>query len=273
MAKSSAHPARFREGDDSSCTRRRAREYSFSARRRRRLTHLVVVGSVGLLGLIVAEGFTPRHALFPAPPTSAVPPTGPVASGPAVTPPTGGSDHSIAHRLDRLERRMATVEGEGQALMTLHRRSIVPVVALLERRTAGDSATARRAALALVREGRAAGVDPRLLAAVLLVENPWLDPAARSPVGAIGLMQVMPFHAGRWGCEGEDLEHPETNICHGARILAAAIRRTRNLETALLRYNGCLYGTNTPDCHQYPHWVYGRSGPHWMAGIGADLPS
>lgn len=267
MAISSAHPARGCEGNASSGTRRRPREYRFAARRRRRLSHLVVIGSVGVLGLIAVEGFTPRRVLFPAPPTS------PGASGPAVTAPVGAADRSIAQRLDRLERRIASVEAEGQALMIFHRRSIAPVTALLERRTAGDPATARRAALALVREGRAAGVDPRLLTAVLLVENPWLDPAARSPVGAIGLMQVMPFHAGRWGCQGDDLEHPETNICHGARILAAAIRGTRNLETALLRYNGCRYGTNTRDCRQYPHWVYGRSGPAWMAGIGADLPS
>lgn len=261
MAMTSQRPARFGEGNASTCTRRYSREYSFAARRRRRLSRLAVGGSLALAALMTVEGFLPRSA--PSDLLSIFPPTGPVAM----------TDRAPNHPLDRLERRMETLEAEGQELRTLHRRSVVPVAALLERRTAGDSVTARRAALALVREGRAAGVDPRLLAAVLLVENPWLDPAARSPVGAIGLMQVMPFHAGRWGCAGDDLEHPETNICHGARILAAAIRRTRDLEAALLRYNGCVYGTNTPDCRQYPHWVYGRSGPTWMAGIAADLPS
>jgi soluble lytic murein transglycosylase-like protein len=222
---------------------------------------LVAGAFLTCLALIAAAGSTPRSR------PSAVPAVDRVGSREVAL------DDDLAHRLDGVEQHMAAVEAQGRALMRLHRQRIAPVAALLERRTAGDSATARRTALALVREGHAAGVDPRLLAAVLLVENPWLDPAARSPAGAVGLMQIMPFHAGRWGCEGNDLEHPETNICHGARILAEAIRRTQNLETALLRYNGCRLGTNTPDCRQYPLWVYGRAGPEWMTGIGADLPS
>jgi hypothetical protein len=213
------------------------------------------------LALIAAAGSTPRYR------SSSVP------TGDGVTARDAASDDGLAHRLDRVEQHMAAVEAQGRALMRLHRQRVAPVAALLERRTAGDSATARRTALALVREGHAAGVDPRLLAAVLLVENPWLDPAARSPVGAVGLMQIMPFHAGRWGCQGDDLEHLETNICHGARILAEAIRRTHDLDSALLRYNGCRLGINTPDCRQYPLWVYGRAGPEWMTGIEADLPS
>jgi soluble lytic murein transglycosylase-like protein len=169
--------------------------------------------------------------------------------------------------LARLEVRAATVEERARSLASFHDEHVEPLVAMLETNSSGDAASIRRAAVALVREGRSEGIDPRLLTAVLLVENPWLDPGVRSPVGAVGLMQVMPFHAGHWGCPGEDLTHPETNICHGTRILAEALRRTRDLDTALLRYNGCRYGTNTPDCHDYPQWVYGRAGPAWMAEI------
>jgi soluble lytic murein transglycosylase-like protein len=118
---------------------------------------------------------------------------------------------------------------------------------------------ASQIAVALVREGRRTDLDARLLLAVLLVENPWLDGQARSFMGAVGLMQVMPFHAGAWGCPGADLTDPDINICHGASILAhAIILADGDLDQALLRYNGCVLGTNTPDCHRYPEWVRSR---------------
>ena len=111
-------------------------------------------------------------------------------------------------------------------------------------------------ALALVREGRRSGLDPLLLLAVMLVENEPMDPQARSSVGAVGLMQVMPFHSGGWGCEGDDLTDAAVNICHAARILAHEVGLSPgNLDRALLRYNGCVRGTNTPSCHLYPSKV------------------
>lgn len=123
-----------------------------------------------------------------------------------------------------------------------------------------DPHLARRIALSLVREAGKTGLDPNLLLAVLLVENPALDPNARSFVGAAGLMQVMPLHRGQWpGCTG-DLADVETNICYGARIFADNLRRHGNVERALLGYNGCVRGTNTPNCHQYPNHVYARAG-------------
>jgi soluble lytic murein transglycosylase-like protein len=123
-----------------------------------------------------------------------------------------------------------------------------------------DAALVRRIAVALVREGRAAGVDPQLLLSVLLVEDPELAPDAVSPVGAVGLMQIMPSHAGGWGCDSGDLFDPDVNICHGARILAHYLEASEgDLEVALLRYNGCVHGTNTPDCHLYPTKVYRRA--------------
>jgi soluble lytic murein transglycosylase-like protein len=124
-----------------------------------------------------------------------------------------------------------------------------------------DERLARRVATALSAESRRTDIDARLLLAVLLVENPWIDPKARSPVGAQGLMQVMPLHLGNWKpCEPR-LDDVEANICHGARIFAYYLRRENgNIERALLRYNGCVHGTNTPNCHSYPVQVLARAG-------------
>ncbi len=74
-------------------------------------------------------------------------------------------------------------------------------------------------------------------------------------------MQVMPFHAGSWSACGNDLEDVDSNVCHGARIFAHYYRSSGgNLDRALLRYNGCVNGTNTPDCHQYPNHVFAHAG-------------
>jgi soluble lytic murein transglycosylase-like protein len=129
------------------------------------------------------------------------------------------------------------------------------IAAVLDTRTA-DSRRASRIAAALVREGKRANISPTLLVGVLLTENPDLEPRATSPVGARGLMQVMPLHAGQWGCPSGDLFDIEANICHGVRILADNLRHSRDLPAALLRYNGCVRGTNTPDCYLYAGKVY-----------------
>lgn len=119
-----------------------------------------------------------------------------------------------------------------------------------------DPVRAKRIAGALVKEGRRRKVGSSLLVGVLLTENPWLDPRARSSVGARGLMQVMPFHSGKWGCPSGDLFDIESNICHGVAVLADNLARSRSLPQALLGYNGCVRGTNTPGCWRYPSVVY-----------------
>lgn len=114
-----------------------------------------------------------------------------------------------------------------------------------------DRGVAFRVADALVREGHKQNISPELLVGVLLTEDPELNPTARSHVGARGLMQVMPLHGGKWGCGSKDLYDIESNICHGVKILKQAIAEAPNLRVALLRYNGCVRGRNTRDCHQY----------------------
>lgn len=115
-----------------------------------------------------------------------------------------------------------------------------------------DTARADRIAQALINEGGKRNLDPALLIGVLIAENAKLDPVARSNVSARGLMQVMPFHAGKWkACPSRDLANIESNICYGTAILADLVKRSPTMERALLRYNGCVRGTNTPHCHTY----------------------
>jgi len=125
-------------------------------------------------------------------------------------------------------------------------------VAYSLRKYTNDTVLALRIAQAIVVEGGKKNINPALLVGVVLTEDAKLDPKARSFVGARGLMQVMPFHAGKWkGCSSADLFAIDSNICHGVSILADLIKRSPNVERALQRYNGCVRGTNTPNCHTY----------------------
>jgi len=125
-------------------------------------------------------------------------------------------------------------------------------VAYSLRKYTNDTVLATRIASAIVVQGGKKNIDPALLVGVLLTEDAKLDPNARSSVGARGLMQVMPFHAGKWkGCSSADLFSIDSNICHGTSILADLIKRSPNVSRALQRYNGCVKGTNTPNCGTY----------------------
>lgn len=150
-------------------------------------------------------------------------------------------------------------------------------VAAVLRRYAKDDQVVDRAAQAVVVEGVKHKLEPSLLVGLMIIENAKIDPVARSNVGATGLMQVMPFHSGQWGCESADLVDIEANICHGANILAKYVRTSPNLDRALLRYNGCVRGRNTPNCHTYPVKVrgYATHASKMMATVeaGGDVRS
>jgi soluble lytic murein transglycosylase-like protein len=129
-----------------------------------------------------------------------------------------------------------------------------PLAEVLARRTRRVE-LADRAAMVVVRESRRLNMSPSLLAAVLLIENRALDTAAVSSMGAVGLMQVMPIHAGSYGCASTDLRELDANICHGARLLRLFVIRSPSLRVALRRYNGCVRGTVTRRCSRYPDRV------------------
>lgn len=174
---------------------------------------------------------------------------------------TDRADRSVEEvDVDELIRRARRMDTLWVDVERMHDHQIAPIErVLLQYRD--DPPLVRRIARALFIEAHNVEVEPRLLLAVLLVENPWLDTTIRSPVGAVGLMQVMPVHEGRWPPCEPDLEDVEANICHGARIFEHYFRAEKgDVEQALLRYNGCVRGTNTPDCHRYPYHVYARAG-------------
>jgi soluble lytic murein transglycosylase-like protein len=122
---------------------------------------------------------------------------------------------------------------------------------------------ARELADVAVRESYKRRVPPALVLGVMLTENDELKSTARSSVGAIGLMQVNPRPwRGLGKLFGSNLKTDSTNLKYGIYILdfvAEKAGREGDVETAwrtaLLRYNGCKNGTNTPDCHRYPDVV------------------
>ena len=63
------------------------------------------------------------------------------------------------------------------------------------------------------------GIDPQLVTALIHVESRF-QPHARSPKGAVGLMQIMPATAARYGVTNpRSLLNPSVNIDVGTRYL------------------------------------------------------
>ena len=164
-----------------------------------------------------------------------------------------------AVRRTRAPKPAARVDSTALEFAVTAKHAHQPLARAIARRTR-NPAVAERAAWAVTREAARLKLSPSLLAAVLLIENRQLDSSAVSSQGAIGLMQVMPIHAGSYGCGSADLRTVDANICHGARILHTYIRRTRSVAVALRRYNGCVRGSVTPGCQRYPGRVLRTAG-------------
>jgi hypothetical protein len=86
------------------------------------------------------------------------------------------------------------------------------------------------------RAARQAAVDPALVHAVIAVESGY-DPSARSPRGALGLMQVMPQTALRYGVS-DPVRSAAINLQVGTRYLSDLIALfDGRLDLALAAYN------------------------------------
>ena len=84
-------------------------------------------------------------------------------------------------------------------------------------------------------EAKSAGVEPNLIRAVIVVESGF-NSRAVSKSGAVGLMQLMPATATRFGVS--DRYDPRQNVRAGARYLGFLINRFRqNVRLALAAFN------------------------------------
>jgi soluble lytic murein transglycosylase-like protein len=147
-------------------------------------------------------------------------------------------------------------------------------ISMYLRKFTKDTVRANTIANAIIREGGKRNLDPALLIGLLIAENAKLDPQARSNVSARGLMQVMPFHAGKWkDCPSRDLADIDSNICYGTSILADLVKRSPSMQRALLRYNGCVRGTNTPNCYTYSGKVMKYADQAASAMLNVPLPT
>jgi hypothetical protein len=115
-----------------------------------------------------------------------------------------------------------------------------------------------------VREAYHRRIPPALVLGVMLTENDVFKSRARSNVGALGLMQIMPrlWTPNLGPILGRNLHEDETNLRYGVYILKHFAKRTSDTldagevtRVALLSYNGCVRGSNTPDCRAYPRKV------------------
>jgi soluble lytic murein transglycosylase-like protein len=83
--------------------------------------------------------------------------------------------------------------------------------------------------------GEREGVDPRFIHAVIWQESKYVKDA-HSHAGAVGLMQLMPATAERFGCD--DRSDPAANVDAGTKYLKWLLKRfSGNVELALAGYN------------------------------------
>jgi hypothetical protein len=123
-----------------------------------------------------------------------------------------------------------------------------------------------------VREAFLRGIPPAVIFGIMLTENAQFVSRAKSNVGAVGLMQVYPkvwFKELSKKFGDPNIEADSTNLRYGVFILETYLKPRRksasqqhvvttqpgSLMKGLLRYNGCVRGTNTPRCHTYPNKV------------------
>ena len=93
---------------------------------------------------------------------------------------------------------------------------------------------------AVYQEAKLSDIEPDLVLAVIAIESSF-DRFAISPVGAQGLMQVMPFWKKEIGRNSDNLTDIAVNIRYGCKILQFYLQKSKgDLSEALARYNGSL---------------------------------
>ena len=130
---------------------------------------------------------------------------------------------------------------------------------IIRNRVTGHPNVARFSPL-IEQHAKSHGLDPALVKAVVAVESAF-DPRAVSPKGAVGLMQVIPATAQRYGVSADakrtieqKLMDPATNVRIGTRYLADLLRRFENDATlALAGYNAGEFAVERYDRRVPPY--------------------
>jgi hypothetical protein len=110
----------------------------------------------------------------------------------------------------------------------------------------------------IIRWANESKIDPNLVATIMQIESCG-DPRALSPVGAIGLFQVMPYHFE----QTEAPYNPDTNASRGLAYLAASLGTHTDLKLAIAGYNGGINTVSKPESDwpretiRYAYWGSG----------------
>ncbi|WP_034618968.1 lytic transglycosylase domain-containing protein [Chitinibacter tainanensis] len=160
---------------------------------------------------------------------------------------------SIADRIE--PRLMFANKAEGEAWldeMSERLKSRIP-----------DEFVRRKLLTAIQYEATRAGLDPQMVLGLIHIESRF-NRYAISPVGARGLMQVMPFWQRAIGTPDQSLFDMNTNLRYGCTILRHYLDiENGDLFRALGRYNGSL---GRPE---YPNLVYNA----WKGYYDWDNPT
>jgi len=160
----------------------------------------------------------------------------------------GRSQHGVGALAEqvRLSSRLATVESKLNAMdetADWDEAVRLGIASALAKKAAGYTpGQVAHLAATIVRESHAAGIDPQLAAAVIWVESGF-DPYAVSPVGAAGLMQLMPRTALELTRDepvpvrGGHIFDIDRNVHLGCQYLATLIHQFSSVDRALVAYN------------------------------------
>ena len=133
------------------------------------------------------------------------------------------------------------------AASVLPRNADALITSLARKYRISEAATREMVHAAYVEAGRN-GLDPLLVIAVIAIESRF-NPIAQSDGGALGLMQIMPFHGNKFGAVDSILD-PRVNIQIGAAVLRDSIRRGGTEIAGLQLYNGALDDETSAYAHK-----------------------
>lgn len=138
-------------------------------------------------------------------------------------------------QIARIEQRLDPEAGPGELASPSPAAPVVPTVAAAPVEVHVSPWDPEPGVRALIqRVATTHSMDPKLLEAVVRVESNF-DPWAVSRRGAMGLMQLMPKTAHRYGVE--DVFDPAQNLAGGSRYLKDLLARFGEVRLALAAYN------------------------------------